>query len=108
MRAGKIGFRAFLYERRVPGYDNPNCECGEKMTVTHVLLKCVIWDGKRAAALVDQDRRTIQRLLSTRKGCLAAIRLVQQTELLEQFKAADLGREVEGDEEEDRTRRRTG
>jgi hypothetical protein len=39
LRTGKIGFNAFLHERKVPGYESPRRACGpSRMTVRHVLL----------------------------------------------------------------------
>jgi hypothetical protein len=95
LRTGKIGFRSFLYHRKVPGVEDPNCSCGSgaEMTVKHVLLDCRDRKDLREQALEGQDRRSLERLLSTRKGCLAAARMVQQTELLAQFRTADLERE---------------
>ena len=58
--------------------------------------------------LEDQDRRSLKGLLSTQKGCLAAARMVQETELLAQFKTADLERTEggPGGGEEGKERRR--
>ena len=40
-RTGKIGFRAFLFKRRVPGVATPLCECGEAPeTVSYLLEGC--------------------------------------------------------------------
>ena len=101
LRTGKIGFRAFLHQRRVPGRNDPNCVGGEEMTVTHVLLKCAEWKELRDEALEGQKRSSLRELLGTRKGCLAAARLIQKTELLAQFQKVDL----EGEEEEQKRRR---
>ena len=79
LRTGKIGFRAFLYQRRVPGTNDPNCDCGEEMTVAHVLLKYAEWKELRDVALEGQKRSSLRELLGTRKGCLAAARLVLLT-----------------------------
>jgi ribonuclease HI len=41
LRTGKIGFNAFLHERKVPGYESPRCARGpSRMTV---LLSCGLW-----------------------------------------------------------------
>ena len=40
-RTGKIGLRAFLYHRRVSGFDSPWCDCGQgRETVRHILVFC--------------------------------------------------------------------
>ena len=95
LRTGKVGFRAFLFQRRVPGVDDPNCDSGEEMSVEHVLLRCARWKELRDTELEGQKRGSLRELLGTRQGCLAAIRLVQKTELLAQFQKADLESEEE-------------
>ena len=70
------------------------------MTVEHVLLRCVRWKELRDIELEGQIRSSLRGLLGTRKGCLAAARLVQKTELLAQFQKAEL--EGDGEEEESR------
>ena len=49
LRTGKVGFRAFLHQRKVPGVEDPYCDCGreEEMTVEHVLLRCQTWNELR-------------------------------------------------------------
>ena len=40
-RTGKIGFRAFLFSRKIPGIPTPLCDCGEvPETVSHLLEGC--------------------------------------------------------------------
>ena len=85
MRIGKIGFRAFLYNRKVPRINSSNCDCGNLIIVIHVMLRCPRWIEARAVAFVGIDERLLRLLkdlMVTRKGCLAAARMVQQTELL--------------------------
>jgi hypothetical protein len=79
----------------VPEVNDPNCSCGsgEETTVELVLLQCQDWRELRARALERQNRRSLGQLLATKKGCLAAVRMIQQTELLAQFQKADLERE---------------
>jgi hypothetical protein len=41
IRTGKIGLRAFLFERRVPEVTTPYCRCGlAKETFEHIVLEC--------------------------------------------------------------------
>ena len=41
VRTGKIGLRAFLHSRRVPGVTSPGCECGAgRETALHLILEC--------------------------------------------------------------------
>jgi hypothetical protein len=89
LRTGKIGFNAFLYEMRVPEVLSPNCECeSESMTVEHVLLKCPRWNAERAELIAPLRTSNITEILTTRAGGKAAVRLVQRTKLLSQFRAA--------------------
>lgn len=86
LRTGKIGFNHFLYERKVPGIESPRCECTQDdMTVEHVLLECPQWTTERRE-LIDPLRTTdLRKILSKRKGCRAAIKMVLRTKLLGQF-----------------------
>jgi len=41
IRTGKIGLKAFLHSRRVPGVTSPGCECGAgRETALHLILEC--------------------------------------------------------------------
>ena len=41
IRTGKIGLRAFLFERKVPEVATPRCSCGEAPeTAAHLVLDC--------------------------------------------------------------------
>ena len=41
IQTGKIGLRAFLHSRRVPGVSSPCCECGAgRETALHLILEC--------------------------------------------------------------------
>jgi hypothetical protein len=56
IRTGKVGLRAFLFERRVPEVAKPRCPCGEAPeTAAHLALDC------RDLA---QQREELRRLLS--------------------------------------------
>jgi hypothetical protein len=90
LRTGKIGFNSFLYERKVPGIQSPNCECNRgPMTVKHIVLQCPKWRQEREE--IGQPLRTnsLKRVLSGKEGCRAAIKLVLRTKLLEQFKEVE-------------------
>ena len=55
IRTGKIGLRAFLFERRVPEATTPRCSCGEAPeTAAHLVLSC---------QQLDQQREDLQMLL---------------------------------------------
>ena len=109
LRTGKIGLRAFLYRKRVPQIDSPFClMCNELETVQHVLLRCPRWEEEREecirTGLKGGTRPSLKVLLNTKKGCLAAARMVQRIELLPQFQSCDIeevGEEVEQEEQEE-------
>jgi exonuclease III len=104
LRTGKIGFNAFLYKRGVPGLDDPQCtHCnnGDDMTVEHVVLKCSKWREERNRALVGLPRSSLRRLLETRRGCLAAARIIQATRLLAQYRHCEEMEDEKGGEEEE-------
>lgn len=111
LRTGKIGFGLFLFTMKVPGYEDPfchRCEEGKEMSVEHVLMECPAWTEMREECFSRAFRRgarpTLEGLLGTTKGCKAAAKMVQRTELLAQFSSCDLeaiGEEDVVDGEED-------
>lgn len=95
---GKIGFNSFLYERKVPG-TSPTCDWSqEAMTIEHVLLKYDKWHDERRELIVPLKTTDLKRLVTWMQGCRAAVRMVQRTRILEQFKA---GKEMEWTEEKE-------
>lgn len=57
MRTGKIGLRNFLTNRRVPGHNDPRCQCGRGLqTVEHILLTCREYSSQRKG-LWDREKR---------------------------------------------------
>jgi retron-type reverse transcriptase len=48
VRTGKVGLRAFLFERKVPEIATPRCPCGEAPeTAAHLVLNCPHLDQQR-------------------------------------------------------------
>jgi hypothetical protein len=97
LRTGKIGFRAFLYDRKVPEIDSPwclSCNGQELETVSHVLLYCPAWKELREECfkegLSEGARPTLKALLNAEKGCRAAARMIQRTRLLAQYDACEV------------------
>ena len=91
LRTGKIGFNAFLHERRVPGYESPRCACGQsRMTVRHVLLTCHLWKKEREARIKPLRTTSLNTILGTAKGASAATRFIQQIGILQQFNHEDI------------------
>ena len=66
-----------------------NCDyANEPMTVEHVLLKCLRWNIERAELIAPLRTNNIIKILTTKAGGKAAIRLIQRTKLLSQFRMA--------------------
>jgi hypothetical protein len=87
LRTGKIGFNAFLYERKVPTVSSPRCPCDlGAMTVRHVLLACPEWKDLRDEYIRSLQYTNLSSILNSPKGCTAAISFIIHTRLLEQFK----------------------
>ncbi len=78
-RTEKIGLKAFLHRRQVPGYPTPMCACATgKETAEHVVLHC--------RSLVDERhklRRSLApRLLETRDDFAAATNNLRSARLI--------------------------
>ena len=86
LRIGKIGFNAFLHERRVPDAISPRCDCDLGiMTVYHVLLICPRWRELRQRFLAWLKTSDLRQLLNTTKGLKAVVQFTLATDLLPQF-----------------------
>jgi hypothetical protein len=91
LRTEKIGLRAFLYGMKVPGINNPQCNCQQQEeTVRHFLLECTEWDETRSRTLGSYSDKTLEHILGTRKGSKKAVDFLLQTKRLEQFQAVVL------------------
>jgi hypothetical protein len=90
LRTEKIGLKAFLSKMRVPGYENPQCDCQQREeTVQHFLLECTQWDEQRNS-LGPYKNGSLRELLGTREGSGKATEFLFQTRRLEQFQAVAL------------------
>ena len=108
----KIDFNVFLYEIKVPDILNTNCDClrSESMTVKHVLLNCLKWSTKKGELIHSLCTNDIKEILISKKKTKTAIRMVQCTKILDQFRKAvdqDVEQRLRGSnenrkEEEDR------
>jgi hypothetical protein len=102
LRTGETGFNHFLYKRRVLGVESSACDCAQgDMTVEHVLLKCHKWQTERAELIGSLRTRNLRQILTERKSCRAAVKMIQRTKLLKQFKAT-IGMERDRAEEEEK------
>jgi hypothetical protein len=102
-RTGKIGLRAFLFQRQVPDVATPLCQCGEgRETAEHVVCHCLRW-AERRLTLEDRTggplrtRRDFHTVLSSPKLAGVVIRWLLATGRIQEFR---LARRLAGTEEE--------
>ena len=82
VRSECIGLKAFLHRRRVPGFDNPACDCGgERQTAKHTIMFCAKWN--RAALFEEAGSQNYKKMVSTARG-IRAITMISHG-ILEQF-----------------------
>ena len=88
MRTEKIGLNDFLFGRRVPDVTDANCPCREgRQTVSHVLLRCRKHRQLRQRELDGiLGRHDLRNLLNERKVATKAIKFMELTEILGQFR----------------------
>ena len=90
LRTQKIGLKAFLYSRRIPGCPDSWCQCREgQQTVKHILLQCPLWRVERRRMQLDGGEaltRDISSLLTSYKGVRLAVRFFAATGILQQFR----------------------
>lgn len=90
IRTGRSGLAFFLSKRKVPGYESPNCLCGQPETPKHVLISCP-QEELRRATLTDENGRRLSwlELVTDPKRTRATAKWFIQTKRLLQFKIAD-------------------
>lgn len=89
LRTGDIGFREFLADRGVPGFESARCGCGEgHQSVSHVLLSCSTWAEQRREAFGALRNRDLRVILGEKEYFHKAIGIVWETGLLAQFRRA--------------------
>ncbi len=57
IRTEKIGLKAFLYSRWVPGVEEEICECGARQTARHILHECRLFSKKRREWWAEERRK---------------------------------------------------
>ena len=95
LRTEKIGLNDFLFSRRVPDAKDPNCLCQEgRQTVSHVLLRCRKYRQLRRQELGRlPGRHDLRDMLNERKAAAKAIKFMELTEILGQFRIASQTRQ---------------
>ena len=96
MRTEKIGLKDFLWKRKVPEVDDPGCDCGEgRQTVGHILLRCRKYRSLRRREFGISGRMDLRAILNESKLATKAIRFMEQTHLLGQFRRCDTAQREE-------------
>jgi ribonuclease HI len=88
LRSDKIGFRDPLYRLHVSGFSDPTCDCFEgRETVRHVLLECRRHREIRSQELGRLPGRTdLRAVLNNRAAATRAIKFIERTGILKQFR----------------------
>lgn len=88
MRTEKIGLNDFLFNRRVPDATDASCPGREgRQTVSHVLLRCRKYRQLRRQELGNiPGRHDLRNMLNERKAAAKAIKFMELTEILGQFR----------------------
>ena len=85
VRSEFVGFKAFLHRVKVPGYDNPNCDCGGGLqTAKHMIMYCPLL--RREQLFVEAGSQDYRKLTSTVRGLRAVAKWIIRSGLLAQFK----------------------
>ena len=89
IRTEKIGLKAFLYDCKVPGFEDPACSCGwVRQTAKHILMYCSSWKDQRTRMQNDAGTQDYRILTGTSRGLKAATRMLISTGLVGQFRLA--------------------
>ena len=89
IRTERIGLKAYLHSRKVPGVESPKCKCEwARQTAKHVLLFCPDYAEPKTRILNAAIIQNYRQIVFTAKGLKAATRIMMKTDLLEQFALA--------------------
>lgn len=90
IRTKKIGLRDFLQKRRVPEVDDLGYDYREgRQTVDHILRRCRTYNDVRRRVFRRRGRIDLRAILNEPKLVTKAIRFIEQTRLLRQFRSCD-------------------
>ena len=101
IRTEKIGFRDFLYQRKVPSINGPWCDCQRgRQTAKHIIAYCTKYSTERSRMYEQTGLRDYTQTVSTAKGLKIVTRWIIKSGMLEQFRrAAELLNEEESEEQ---------
>ena len=86
IRTERIGLQAYLYTRKVPGIESPDCDCGQgRQTAKHIIMFCPQWNTLRQRIFEGVNAQDYRRLVETSSGLRKSARMLMETGLLGQF-----------------------
>lgn len=89
IRSEHIGLRAYLHQRRVPGYDSKRCPCGYlSQNPEHMVLNCTKWVKGRSQWRAKARDRQYQAIIQDRQDIRRVTRWILNEDYLEQFSLA--------------------
>lgn len=84
VRSECIGFKAFLARVRVPGFEDPYCDCGGgKQTAKRIIMHCSLLD--HTDLFSSGGPMDYKRLVSTEQGIRKVTKWILENRLLQQF-----------------------
>jgi hypothetical protein len=88
IRTGRIGLSAFLNKMKVPGFDSPNCSCGNSAeTASHIIAFCPRFNERRNR--LDRGTVNLRTLTTTNEGLKKLVRWFMKLRILKQFGLAE-------------------
>lgn len=98
IRSEHVGLNAYLYRRKVPGVDEPRCQCGyPSQNAKHMVMVCPQWAQGRGDVLRKARNRTYEAMMDSPEDVGRITKWIQAEGYIEQFR---LTREVEAVVEE--------
>nr|CCA28224.1 predicted protein putative [Albugo laibachii Nc14] len=93
IRSEHVGLNAYLYRRKVPGVDEPRCQCGyPSQNAKHMVMVCPQWAQGRGEVLRKARNRTFEAMMDSPEDVVHITKWIQGEGYIEQFR---LTREVE-------------
>jgi hypothetical protein len=95
IRTGKVGLRAFLFQRGVPTVPSPHCECGEgRETAEHVVLRCplLLYERRMLLARLPAPLRTSRdfaEATANKNHAKTIVRWLLSTGRLQEYRVAE-------------------
>ena len=89
IKAECIGLQAYLYSRKVPGAESPDCGYGQgRQTAKHILVFCPQWNMLRQRVFEATNVHDYHRVVETPSGLRKSARVLMDTGLLGHFSLA--------------------